>query len=589
MNIQDLEPSCIVELLLTKMKRIPTLQKRIFYISVSLILIPITLYSIFVVSTTVRSARESFASYMEFSMKKVGAAVDNVFSDLDRASLFIIGSYDITNYLAVPSDRLINYPDLMFGAYNQQRYVKSSSDFIHALQIQGFNTVVLSSGPLPMHITKDDEELAAQYVGQAFWDIDQDIDGKNYIFLCRLLRSPQDSQKNLGVTKIFLDTQVLQRLIAAENSTASYYLFDVSGRIVSSVNPIDGVLPEADFSPLHLVSQSGKSFVSLINNKRYYVAPHTITSNGWMLVMLEQPTAADQQVLASIALLASLTLVCLVLSFVSADILSRITIKPLNEVMHKMKSIENEDFSARIEVKGVDEISELASQFNQMASKINSLVDEVYKADIRKKEAELKALLAQINPHFLYNTLDLVYWTAKMENAPETSELINTLSHFFRSAFSPTGEYTTVHNEIEHLRYYVILLQQRNSHFDFNLEVDPDASECKTVKLVLQPLVENSIIHGIGNKEDGQINVFIQHVDGQLVYIVEDNGSGIDVAEIEQLMANPSDSGRGFGLRNVNDRIRLAFGQAYGLSFAAKPEGGTVVRVVLPFIKEDAQ
>ena len=173
-----------------------------------------------------------------------------------------------------------------------------------------------------------------------------------------------------------------------------------------------------------------------------------------------------------------------------------------------------------------------------------------------------------------------------MENASETSDLINSLSHFFRSAFNPSGEFTTVYNELEHLRYYVILLQQRKNHFDFNLEVDPDTSNCKTVKLVLQPLVENSIIHGIGKMENGQINVLIHHRDDHLIYIIDDNGVGIDVAEIEQLMATPLGSARGFGIRNVNDRIKLAFGTKYGISFYSKPEGGAVVTVSLPYIKE---
>jgi two-component system sensor histidine kinase YesM len=257
--------------------------------------------------------------------------------------------------------------------------------------------------------------------------------------------------------------------------------------------------------------------------------------------------------------------------------------------MKTMKSIENEDFAARIEVKGQDEVARLATQFNQMASKINSLVDKVYKADIRKREAELRALQAQINPHFLYNTLDMIYWTAKMEQALETSDLINSLSHFFRSAFNPAGEYTTVSNEVEHLRYYIILLQQRKNHFDFNLEMDPDTSNCKTVKLILQPLVENSIIHGIENRENGQINILIQHRDDQLVYTVEDNGVGIDMADMEQLLANPLSSARGYGIRNVNDRISLAFGPEYGLRFLAKPEGGTIVTVVMPYLKEESE
>lgn len=568
------------------MKHIPNLQSKIFYISVSVILIPITLYSVFVVSTTVRSSRESFSNYMVFSMKNVGATVENVFSELDRASLFIIGSYDITNYLTVPSDELVKFPDLMFSAFNQQRFVKSSSNFIHAIQIKGFNSVELSSGPLPMHITEEDIRVATQFNGQSFWNIEKIQGERNYVSLCRLLRHPQDPKKNLGVAKLYLDIQSLQKLILSENSTASFYLFDKNGDILLSINPIDGSLNTKDFSPINLISNNGNSFDSQINNNRYYVAPYTISANGWTLAMVEQPVDADQQVTASIALLITLTIFCLVLGFLLADILSRRTIKPLYEVMSKMKSIENEDFAARIEEKGDDEIAELASQFNQMAAKINSLVEEVYKAEIQKKEAELRALQAQINPHFLYNTLDMVYWTAKMENAPETSDLINSLSHFFRSAFNSTGEFTTVYNELEHLRYYVILLQQRNNHFDFNLEIDPDISNCKTVKLVLQPLVENAIIHGIGKRENGQINVLIQRCGDKLVYIIEDNGPGIDVADLQHLLENPLSSTRGFGIRNVNDRIKLAFGDDYGLKFSSKPEGGAVVSVEFPYIKE---
>ncbi len=568
------------------MKHLPNLQRKIFYTALTVILIPIALYSIFVVTTTIRSTQEEFANYMVFSMKNVGATVDNIFSEIDRASLFIIGSYDITHYLALPSDELVKHPVLMFSAYNQQRYISGTNDYIRAVQIKGFNSVELSSGPLPMHITSEDIRLAIQHKGQPFWNIEQITDGSHYLFLCRLLRQPLNPNVNLGVTKLYLDTRALEKLILSENTSASYYLLDTSGKIMTSVNPIDSTLASEDFSISNLVNNNGKTFVSRINKQRYYVAPHVISSNGWVLLMVEPPVVANQQVVASIVLLTTLTLLCFALSFLLAYTLSRRTITPLYEVIQKMKSIENEDFAARLEVKGDDEIAHLASQFNQMAAKINSLVDEVYKAEIKKKEAELRALQAQINPHFLYNTLDMVYWTAKMENAAETSNLINSLSHFFRSAFKSTGEFTTVYNELEHLRYYIVLLQQRKNPFDFNLEYDPDTPNCKTVKLVLQPLVENAIIHGVGKKENGQINVLIQQKNGKLIYVIEDNGPGFDVQDIEELLENPLGSARGFGIRNVNDRIKLAFGEKYGLKFSSKAEGGAVVTVELPFIKE---
>ena len=572
------------------MKRHYTLQQRIFLLSALLIFIPITLYTAFVVSTTVRSAQKSYKDYTIFTMKKMGAAVENIFAELNRASLFIIGSYDITTYLSLPREQLAISSQEMFSAYNYQRYVKSTGEYITALQIRGFNGVTLSSGPLPMHISSTDSMRAWVGNGSAFWGVDRNLGGKDYIYTCRLLRHPQMATKHLGYAKIFMDTQSLRTFLAAENTEAvTYYLFDETGHTVFSLDPLEAPLPPEDFSPKNLLTKNGTSFVSVIGNKRYYVVPYTLAVNGWTLCLVSRATAVDQQIVAAILLLTSLTFVCLLLCLLLGNSLSHRILGPLYEVMAKMKQMEKEDFSARIDVKGNDEVAQLATQFNRMASKIDSLVDEVYKADIRKKEAELRALQAQINPHFLYNTLDMVYWTAKMENAPETSELIDALSLFFRSALTPAGEFTTVRNELEHLRYYVILRQQGKYPFDFNLDLDPQTPDCKTVKLVLQPLVENAIVHGIGQRADGKINVSIRRQGLFLVYTIEDNGAGVDVADIQQLMAQPLESTRGFGIRNVNDRIRLAFGPEYGLVFRNKPEGGTIVTVTFPFIKPEKE
>lgn len=564
-----------------------TLQKRIFYLSVLLILIPVALYTLFIVYSTIRSAQDSFEGYVISSMKKVGATVENVFSEMDRSSLFIISSYDITSYLSLPADELYQNPDQMFRAFNYQRNISLTEEYVSAIQIQGFNSVALSSGPLPMHITSEDIQFSTSLGGPAFWNTEKDAEGRLYIYLCRLLRHPQNASQQLGCVKLYLDTQLLHNLLYTENDDISYYLMDETGDILLCVNPLDEPLPDDDFSPAHLLPKSGSSFVSTIGNKHYYVAPHTIAANGWTLCMVSQPTTVNQQIFTSIVLLATLTVLCLVLCLLLGNTLSRRTLGPLHEIMQKMKQIENENFAVRIEVKDDDEVAQLSTQFNRMATKINSLVDEVYKADIRKKEAELRALQAQFNPHFLYNTLDIVYWTAKMENAPETSDLISALSLFFRSALSPTGEFTTVKNELEHLRYYVILRQQSKQPFDFNLQVDPDTPECKTVKLVLQPLVENAIIHGIGQMENGRVDVSIRHESDRLVYRIQDNGKGVDTADMERLMTQPLESTRGFGIRNVNDRIQLVFGPRYGLTFYNRPEGGTVVTVIFPYIRED--
>ncbi len=562
-------------------------QQKIFFLTVILILIPVSLYSLFMIRTSIRSARQNYQDYAALTMKKVGETMDQALNELDQASYFVIGSTDIITFLSVPKEELLAFSrtEQPSRVYNILRYVGNDSDFIASIQIIGLNSVSISNGPLPMHITSQDMDRALALHGRAFWDVDSQAGTRDYLYLCRLLRDPWHPTRQLGYVKVYLDTQILSRFFQGEGlEDTVFFLLDETGTVrYSSASPEEEtLLPARSFQ--ELADRHGSALPFRHNGREYYAAPYLLSSNGWLLCGVSLPRSVNQQIAASTALLTTLTFFCLFLCVFLAYSLSRRATGPLREVVEKMKSMEDENFSVRIRVQGQDEIAQVASQFNSMAAKISSLVDEVYKADIRKKEAELRALQAQINPHFLYNTLDMAYWLAKNEHAPQTGEVISSLSHFFRCALMPAGEFTTVADEVEHLRYYLVLRQQGEPFFAFDLEMDPRTEGCRTVKLVLQPLVENAILHGIGQREDGWIRVDIFREEDRLVYRIADNGGGVDVAELEQLMAQPLESTRGFGIRNINDRIRLAFGQEYGLRFSNRPEGGTVVTAVFPFI-----
>ena len=571
------------------MGRRHSFQQKIFFLTVILLLIPVTIYSIFMVRTSIRSARENYESYAALSMRKMGETMNSVFTELDQASYFVIGSTDISAYLAVPKEGLLEFSrtDQPSKAYNILRYVGNSSDFISSIQIQGFNSVTISNGPLPMHITQEDMDRAQALRGRAFWELDPEVGSRDYVYLCRLLRDPWHPARQLGYVKVYLDTRALEEFFrTADEPDAGFYLLDDTGRVRYTSSALEAGLSGDEFTYDNLLARHGQCFPFRDGGREYYAAPYVIGANGWVLCGVSLPRSVNQQIAASTALLATLTFFCLFLCVFLAYNLSRRATGPLREVVQKMKQMEEENFSVRIHIRGEDEVAQVATQFNSMAAKISSLVDEVYKADIRKKEAELRALQAQINPHFLYNTLDMAYWLAKTEHAPQTGEVISSLSHFFRSALTPSGEFTTVRGEVEHLRYYVVLRQQGGPFFAFNLELDPNTPDCRTVKLVLQPLVENAILHGIAKMEDGWIDVSIRREGELLVYRIEDNGKGVDVADMEQLMAQPLESTRGFGIKNINDRIQLAFGPRYGLTFHNKPEGGAVVTATFPYIKE---
>ncbi len=571
------------------MGRHHSLQRKILQLSFMLLLLPLSVYLFFMVRTTVSSARKNFEDYTVLSMRKVGALVNGVLADLDRASLLLIGSQDIRAYLTVGKEDMLEFrrTDQPANTYNILRYLKNTSPYIHTIQVLGFNESSLLGGPLPMGITQADADRALALNGRAYWDVDEDT---GLIYLCRLLRNPDHLERKLGYIKIYLNNALLSSLLHQEGQGvmdgASYYLTDGDGNIRFAVDAPDNrpslSLP---LTPQNLRNLSGSSYPTRLAGDTFYLAPYTLEQNGWSICGIYHSAALNNQIATSVTLLAGMTLAAMALCILLAFQLSRRILGPLWEVVQNMHSVEEENFNVRIAVRGEDEVSILATQFNRMAAKISSLIDEVYKVNLRKKEADLRALQAQVNPHFLYNTLDMIYWTAKGEHSVQTGELISALSKFFRSALSPTGDFTTVHNEVEHLRYYVILRQQSKGPVDFRLELDPEVEWCTVVKLVLQPLVENALIHGVGERKDGVVEVSIFRRNDLIVYRIRDNGPGIDPADIEQLLTRPLESTRGFGIQNVNDRIQLAYGPAYRLYYTNRPEGGAEATVVFPFIR----
>ncbi len=539
------------------------LQTKVLLLSVAVVLIPLLVLGIFTTGRTMGSAEESYENYRLYTTKKVGASIDLFLKELERASLFLIGDEDTRAYLDGGGQAQAG------GVYNTLIYLKNNSDYIKAIQIKGMNGEMLANGSMPLNITEGDEVRALGLNGRAFWAMDQDLYGEKYIYLCRLLRDTRDPSHHLGIIKVYLDSRALGEYLQSEYEAGTYYvILDQEGQALFSTAG-EGALPLGqDYGQLR--QQSGTCF--RVDGDRY-LSPYRIALNDWVLCGVSSTRSVDQQVHATLLLLVALAVCCFVFCAVLAFFLSRRTLRPLMEVIQHMDTLGNQDFSTRIAVRGEDEAALLARQFNRMAEQIQALIDEVYKVTIRRKEAELRALQTQINPHFLYNTLDMVYWTAKMEQAPQTSDMIDSLSRFFRHALVMDGEFSTVANEIEHLRYYIIL--------------DPETEGCRVVKLVLQPLVENAILHGIAEAEDGKIEVCIFRAGDKLHYVIQDNGRGVDVEDLKQLLQKPGAHNRGMGIKNVNDRIQLAFGEEYGLTFSNRAEGGAVIVVTQPFTGGD--
>jgi two-component system sensor histidine kinase YesM len=279
-------------------------------------------------------------------------------------------------------------------------------------------------------------------------------------------------------------------------------------------------------------------------------------------------------------------------SFLAAWIISASINVPIKKLHDVTTTITGEDLQALVTTNNVDEITELGISFNLMIGQIRDLLNAKILEQENLKKAELRALQAQINPHFLYNTLDTIVWMAESNKPDQVIEIVRALSSFFRIALSRGKDWISLRQEIEHVQSYLTIQKMRyRDILDYKIDVDESLLDSTTLKLTLQPLVENALYHGIKTKRTGgNIVVSAQRGDGDRVVLqVRDDGVGFTpykLAQIREMLSGETDvitmKEGGFGLENVNKRIKLYYGPQYGLAIESQYRGGTKVTVTIP-------
>jgi two-component system sensor histidine kinase YesM len=279
-------------------------------------------------------------------------------------------------------------------------------------------------------------------------------------------------------------------------------------------------------------------------------------------------------------------------SFAAAWIISASIYIPIKKLHDVTATITRNDLQALVTNANVDEITELGMSFNIMIGKIRQLLESKMKEQENLKKAELRALQAQINPHFLYNTLDTIVWMAQANKTGQVVDIVQALSNFFRIALSKGKDWITIEQEIEHIRSYLTIQKLRyHDILEYKIEADDDILTGTILKLTLQPLVENALYHGIKNKRGGGTITVRARRAGQNQVLLEiiDDGVGFTPyklgkiqASLESELDDYSLSESGFGLANVHKRIQLYYGKQYGLCVESKYQEGTRITVTIP-------
>ncbi len=277
------------------------------------------------------------------------------------------------------------------------------------------------------------------------------------------------------------------------------------------------------------------------------------------------------------------------LAMINAYISSRIT-APIQELEKSVNAIEAGELDTEVYTGGSYEIQHLGRSIGDMAKRIQELMQDIVAEHESKRKSEFDTLQSQINPHFLYNTLDIIVWMIENEQKNEAVRVVTALARFFRISLSKGRSIIPVKDELEHVRNYLMIQQMRfKNKFTYRIEEEPEILGLASLKLMLQPLVENAIYHGMEFMDgDGEILVKAGLEKGKLCFLVADNGLGMTGEQVEQILSGKphisSRRGSGIGVKNVNERIRLYFGEEYGLSIDSEPDEGTRIHICLPAV-----
>lgn len=322
--------------------------------------------------------------------------------------------------------------------------------------------------------------------------------------------------------------------------------------------------------------------------EKYLVTRTDMKTTGWTLVSMVpyKSVMAETMAISGVMILA-VTITLIVTLLLLNRILTGV-VKPLKKLEKYMVQVNPDNMDQRMEILTDDEIGHLSMKFNQMMDRIRNLKEQVIEEQEDKRKYELQALQAQINPHFLYNTLDSIIWMAET-NDSNIVAMTEALAKLFRISLNKGNEEISLERELEHVKNYLIIQSMRYADkFTYEISAEPGVERCRTIKLILQPIVENCIYHGIKKKRGtGKITIRAYRREQNLIIEVSDDGCGMPEEICRKILSDEIESenisGSGIGVKNVNERIQLRFGKKYGLSYSSEEGVGTTVTYVLPY------
>jgi two-component system sensor histidine kinase YesM len=560
----------------------------IFFFSATSIIASVVF--LFIANMVKRNASTSNANLVSY----ISDNISFLLNEVKDTSMFFLTDETLIALLEAPDPRSLDFIKKQDEVYRSliNRMVSGNSS-IESIEILGNNGVNISWNKYYADSVRYENQIksAKNLIGSGDWMPDGQLGyflnaGGRLSFL-RVLRASTNLSHQLGYLLIHLPTSriddIYKNRLFYGNSVL--YIVDANNLLITSnTGKNSGNLPDMRlFSRFD--KESGGYFEIRGREKKSILFYRKLSACDWYVVNVVPTELLLHEYSITARYLIIVIAFCSFFGILLVMFYLKKMLNPLVEVSHAMEEIEKEHYTIQITDYRNDEIGNMAKSFNHMARKLNDLIKQVYGFEIKQRDMQITTLRSQMNPHFLYNMLDVIVWKSRAEQAHATAEFTRELSLYLRKSISGSKTFSTVRDEAQHLVTYINLQKNRlGDSVEFNIRIEENSQACLTIESVLQPLVENAVNHGILEGSGvGSVAVRIGVEEKALVIEVEDDGSNEpDIEDLERIMDIESRDSRGFAIRNINSRIKLLFGPEWGLCFRRTSDGLTIARVKQP-------
>ncbi|WP_262683095.1 sensor histidine kinase [Paenibacillus baimaensis] len=545
-----------------------------------LIIVSITVVSVFAIYFSMFLFREKSQDNFQNILKQISYNMDTQLKQQDLDTYLFIQDLKVKRFF--DSSNMADSPEsvqLKIDLRNLlTNYLLSHSNIERIVLINNHDEIVSNTDePIPLSLA-DYHQAAARGDGKMVWMKTQ-IWPENKVVI-PVLRQIKDlsTLKNNGVLLLFFKEKIFKN----SDFKGNLRVLEQDNYVISS-NFSDQIGSQYSLQNVNALSGSTGSFVDTSKGMffSYYKSEYT-----YWTYLFSIPT---KELYSGIEVVRNWVIVVAILFTIIGILLAKMIAsnisKPLIQIIREMRNIETNDLSVNLNYDGNDELTSLAATFNNMMNRIRELIERDSNLQRLKHELEMRALQAEINPHFLYNTLEAINWIGRMNKVNEICDITAMLADIMRYSIDQSKDIVTIQEEYEHTQKYTGIQRIRYAdNLSFFMDLPKEMLNVRIPKLTLQPLVENAILHGFENKREvGKIKI-LGIVDEEFIKIrIEDNGCGMTQDKVHSLLSQQEPgTHRGIGIYNVHQRIRLLFGEGYGLSIRSEVDKGTSITITLP-------